>query len=324
MTDASHVLASDSHALDLSFVVETVNVHPGDFSLLNESLARLSRQSLDRNRYEIIVVVDPLVNEQLPLWLADRWPDVRVESTPGFHYYAQKNHGARVARGRLVGFVDSDCLASEAWAASIVDLFNRRADQIGAGQGIYGGFEGVQAKAFAISTFGTCIDDKEVESRSLGASNCAFLRDRLVADPFNEAPFFHGPDVRKYSALKSAGSPTMYCPGAVANHNFEPGLGMLWQRGLNWGYCFVELRRDSADSVKYTRAIRALGPLAPFFLVPAKMILDVRRMVTLRSVMNLTATDLVGCTGLFVLNGFAVGIGAAMSLLRMPVAEKPY
>src|SRR5687768_10448467 len=102
----------------LSVVIETVNTEPGRHDSLDALFRALAAQTLAREEMEFMVVIDPDRHPDLGKYVAATQPQARIATARGRHYYAQKNLGARHARGPLVGFIDSDCLPAATWAAS--------------------------------------------------------------------------------------------------------------------------------------------------------------------------------------------------------------
>ena len=309
----------------LSVVIETVNTEPGRYDPLDALFRALAAQTLRPEEMEFIVVIDPDRHPDLSKYVAATQPQARIVTARGQHYYAQKNLGARHARGPLVGFIDSDCLPAATWAASIVDAFARHDDRLGAVQGtIWSDQKSTLANAFLVSVFGHLQARRERRTPSLAANNCGFRRADLVADPFEEAPVFHGPDVRMVARLAEQGRYVLLVPGAADRHRFLPGWRGFWQRGLYWGYCFLDLRRKARSSVPYARLFQRLGPLAPLALVPAKAAIDLKRLFDRRDDLELSAGQMLRCAVALAFNSLAAGYGAALALLRQPPPPSPY
>jgi hypothetical protein len=302
-------------SVDLSFVVETINLRDeGDFEPLDAALAHVRKQTLSRDRYEVIVVVNPTLQPRLRSHLDTHHPAVRVVEAPGSHYYEQKNVGARAARGEIVGFVDADCEPVPTWGEAVLEIFSRNDDTIGAVQGAYdtpGSDRSAVALHFLLTTFGHQAGRTERVIDSLAASNCAFRRADLLATPFDEKAFFHGPDVRMATAIRVSGRHVLLTPDAANRHDHEPGVAGMLGRGAYWGYCFLRLRHDETDDIHYVRLFRGLGPLAPCALVPMKAARDIRQLVAKRRELSVRPFLAARCAGLMILNAVAVGVGAA-------------
>lgn len=95
-----------------------------------DNLRRCLR-SLDRQRrvefaFEIIVVDNGSV--VLPLDVCNEFADIRLEHEPVPGPGPARNHGANIARGGILAFIDADCVAEPGWAASIVAALKERED----------------------------------------------------------------------------------------------------------------------------------------------------------------------------------------------------
>lgn len=93
-----------------------------------ESLARCLAalapevQALSRAEYEVIVS-DDARSEALASVLAERFPWARWTAGPGAGPAANRNHGARQARGRWLVFTDDDCIPAPGWLAAYARAF---------------------------------------------------------------------------------------------------------------------------------------------------------------------------------------------------------
>ncbi|MCC6744341.1 MAG: glycosyltransferase [Acidobacteria bacterium] len=315
-------------SIDLSFVVETLNLRVAhDYTPLDTALSALSHQTADRARYEILVVVDPAKEPGLRAHLGRDWPGVRVvEVEPGTHYYAMKNAGARAACGRLVGYVDADCSPVSTWADSIVEALTSGQSPPAIAVGSYDtprSGESWIAKAFLITIFGRHAGRTQCATSSFAASNSAVLRERMLSDPFNDHPYFHGPDVEFASRALARGDRIELVPGATSLHDHEPGFAAQHGRGVYWGYCFLRLRRESDVRVPYGALFRRLGKLAPLALIPAKTFIDLRRAFQLRRDLALNPIAIAGVSGLLILNAFSVSLGAMRYEAGLPPPRQP-
>lgn len=94
-------------------------------------LAALTRQSYQRDRYEVIVVDNGSTEDLRPAMPADdRFVLIR-EDKPGS--YAARNAGLEKAAGTILAFTDGDCLPDPRWLDEAVTELSRepRADLIG-------------------------------------------------------------------------------------------------------------------------------------------------------------------------------------------------
>lgn len=313
---------------DLSFVVETLNLRDAhDFTPLDTALTAMHAQTLDRSNFEIIVVVDPSAEPELAGHLGAKWSDVRVlEVPPGTHYYAMKNAGAVAARGAVVGYVDADCQPAPTWAEAMCEVLLRSDDPPAFAVGAYDtprSAESWLARAFLVTIFANQIGQAARRTNSIAASNSAVRRDRIVAEPFREDPFFHGPDVELTTRILGRGDRIVLVPGARNIHDHEPGFASQHGRGVYWGYCFLRLRLEGSPEVKYAKLFRTLGPLAPLAVAPAKALIDIRNLLARRRDLDAGAGATLAVAGLLVLNALSASLGAMRYYAGLPPPRQP-
>ncbi|HEY7911478.1 MAG TPA: glycosyltransferase family 2 protein [Blastocatellia bacterium] len=306
----------------LSIVIETANTPPGDYRELDECLKAFAAQTIPREKFELIIVADPRLHPNLEEHLAIVAPHVRLLEAEGLHYYAQKNFGARAARAGVIAFMDSDCIPAATWAETILDVFARGDEHIGAVQGTVWSERTPLGFAFVITNFGLLQARFERRTTMLTGNNCAFRRDDILSAPFEEASTFHGSEVQMAAEIHRHGRHILLAPGAGNHHHFLPGFKLFLAHGLYWGYCFLKVRRGGAN-VPYGKLFRRIGPLAPLALVPAKAALDIWRMGARKGDLGMSATETIGCAAALLVNSIAVGAGAARAFLRMPPPTTP-
>jgi glycosyltransferase involved in cell wall biosynthesis len=101
----------------ISVVVPTI----GRPTSLQRTLETISRQSLDPDQYEVIVVDD--ASSETYAWLPDRVRLIRRGSRGGPG--GARNTGLAQAVGEFVVFTDDDCLVPHDWLSSFLDAFGR-------------------------------------------------------------------------------------------------------------------------------------------------------------------------------------------------------
>jgi glycosyltransferase involved in cell wall biosynthesis len=97
-----------------------------DWSRLSLCLDSLQNQSYSASDFEIIAVNNnpadlPPADFKLPANCT-----ILTESKPGS--YAARNAALRIAKGQIMGFTDSDCIADIDWITNAVTLFENNAD----------------------------------------------------------------------------------------------------------------------------------------------------------------------------------------------------
>jgi GT2 family glycosyltransferase len=108
------VPTSDAAPLDVSVVIPTYARE----TRLAFALEALATQTLDRERFEVIVVRPPAASG--PFAEAPGDLRVRFQSGPEASRPAQRNHGWRLAAGRLIAFTDDDCRPIASWLEELV------------------------------------------------------------------------------------------------------------------------------------------------------------------------------------------------------------
>lgn len=297
---------------EISIVIETLNYERGDHTLLAAVLQALSRQTVPREAIEVILVADPREHPELETLLPQLDPQARLVSAPGAHYYAQKNRGAEAARGRVVGFIDSDCIPVSTWVATVLNQLGNDSGAPAAVQGTVVTDRSIQGLAFAVTSFGQVQGCRIRDTRMLTGNNCAFRREEFLRAPFDEAPWFHGAEVRKIASIYARGGRVVLDPGAQVCHAFYPGIANFLAFSAYWGWCFLHLRRDPRPEISYAALFNGLGWLAPAVLVPAKMLMDTRRMCQQRKPMRLSWRQFIGATVFLWLMAPAAGYGALL------------
>jgi GT2 family glycosyltransferase len=91
---------------------------------LKECLRSLVRQDVDMGSFEVIVVDDGgyLLNEKIDNEFKKKI-NLRIMSIPHSGLSCARNIGARNAGGKIIAFLDDDCLAEKNWLSTIMKAF---------------------------------------------------------------------------------------------------------------------------------------------------------------------------------------------------------
>src|SRR5580765_5585078 len=111
--------------------------------------------------------------------------ELRIMPASGLHYYELKNFGARLAKGDLVVFLDSDVIPQPNWLVNLVGSFTNPEIQVVGGEA-YIEPEGLVGKTFALFWF---FDRRSTagglsKKQHFWANNVAFRKETILRHPF--------------------------------------------------------------------------------------------------------------------------------------------
>lgn len=191
--------------------------------MLAQCLERLApgRQTLDASDYEVIVSDDGSEStaEQM---IRERFPWARWVPGPGAGPGANRNCGARHARGEWLAFTDDDCLPSPGWLAAY-DAALRP------GVEVYEGKTTCEAGLDLLSEA-----PENLTGGNLWSCNFLIRAERFRAlGGFDPAFSFWCEDMEFAERVRRSGLAMQFLPAAVVDHPPRPRpLG--WRAGARW------------------------------------------------------------------------------------------
>ncbi|MHB1559262.1 MAG: glycosyltransferase family 2 protein [Isosphaeraceae bacterium] len=177
--------------------------------LLARCLDRLAPgvQSLPADRYEVIVSDDG--EPSVERFLAEKYPWVTWCPGPRRGPAANRNSGARRARGEWLAFTDDDCVPEARWLAEFVAA-------------IHGGCHVYEGRTTCVAGLRSPLEQAPVNDTGGCLWSCNFLIRRCVFDRiagFDEGfPFPYMEDADLRDRLVNAGYLFEFVPGAVVDH----------------------------------------------------------------------------------------------------------
>ena len=213
-----------------------------------------------------VLVVDSGTDDTAAI-VARRFPEVRLvkldtQHSPG----AARNVGIAAARGELIGFVDSDCIASPDWAARVLAAHRDPAPVIG----------GVIDLAPPRTTLGTALYVCEFNQWLPGAPpgpmrdipTCCFsLKRRAVEQHGAFRAEGYSSDTAFNWKLARAGEPPLLDPSIRVAQMMTPTLAAFVRKQLMHGRAFARMRvEEERFSTARRLAFAALSPVLPLVL----------------------------------------------------------
>jgi len=234
--------------VDLPFVSVIVPVYD-DVEGLTLCLESLNRQSYDATRYEIIVVDNGCESDISKV--TSVYPAVKLEYEERTGSYAARNKGISVARGDVLAFTDSDCVADSNWLSAGVSTLVQ-AQNIG----LVGGKVDFHYAQPGKPSFWEAYDsiahfDQEtyIEARGFSVTANLFTTRKIIEDVgLFDLEMRSGGDREWSGRVKKAGYRLMYADEAIVFHPARSTFQELLQKS-----------RRTSGGMQYLSASGAMG-----------------------------------------------------------------
>jgi glycosyltransferase involved in cell wall biosynthesis len=234
---------------------------------LPDFLGCLERQTLPRERFEVVVVDDASRDRTAEVARAAGIASVLVLPAWG-GAYAARNAGLRQARGEIVAFTDVDCRPEPAWLEHAVEELERNgADLLG------GHIEvplGSRPTIAELVDFARYLDQERGLEEGGFAVTANLIARRRVVDaigPFIENVISDG-DREWCLRATEAGFRLAYGPSAVVHHEPRRRIRDVARRGFRDGYGLAQMRVHGGRHAERVRRIWA----HPGAYVPGRII----------------------------------------------------
>jgi glycosyltransferase involved in cell wall biosynthesis len=216
------------HSWSVSIVVPVLN----GARTISACIDALLEQDYDKSLYEIIVVDNGSTDDTR--LLVSRYPVTLLREESIRTSYAARNRGAAQARGEIVAFIDSDCVAARDWLRELVAPF--RNDRCGAAAGTIGDATpgtlceefSARIQPFARPTRGNL--------RTLLTANVAIRREVLETLGGFDAQLPTGGDVDLgWRIQRGLGLELLDAPDAEVRHVHRSTLGAVFAQFRRYG-----------------------------------------------------------------------------------------
>jgi mycofactocin system glycosyltransferase len=233
---------------------------------LDECLHSIAAQDYPRERFDVIVIADGMEqNGRRP----SAELDLELLTNPrrqGPSYC--RNRGAAGARGEVLAFLDSDCVAGSSWLSDIAACFAW--DRVGAVGGYVDGYGSKTALERYEKTFSPLNMGKHVlfgadDRANFYVPTCNFFVRKAVYQEVGglREDLHVGEDVDFCWRLRKRGYGLLYLPVGAVKHKHRPRLGKMMGRRVDYGTSEALLYRLHPDKKKIFQA----PPLAAISLI---------------------------------------------------------
>ncbi|MCP4213892.1 MAG: glycosyltransferase [bacterium] len=230
----------------LSIIVPLYN----DTESVTKLLTSLENQNRPRESYEIIVV-DNGSNEKID-HLADRFNIRLLSETDIQSSYAARNKGIQAARGDILCFTDSDCVADEDWLSEGVKaLEENQADLVGGNVVFY-----VSSKKSAAELYDASCNmqmESNVRERGVAITANLFMRKQVVdtMGPFG-CNMISGGDILFTANAVQNGFKLIYCRNSRVTHPARR-FKELMKKAIRVGTGKFDMAARAKNSNQYER-----------------------------------------------------------------------
>lgn len=248
---------------------------------LENCLKSLWNQTYPQNQYEILVVDDGSTDGTGAIVKG-------LKAIKNLKYFYQphrglseaRNLGVKSARGKIVAFIDDDCVADKNWVSLIVKTYRRSSPKVGGigGQVFVGTYKkNIIARAGqAMLNYSVSRHKKGNEVLFLLGSNFSFRKEVLNKIGYFDRDFRTAGDDTEFAwRLVKAGYKLIYEPKIKVEHFQRNTLISFWKQNIEYGtsLCLSKRKHPDLFYVKSGPVINLKRYFEDFFIFPFRMTL---------------------------------------------------
>lgn len=210
-----------------------------DESRILECINALQKQSLARQKYEILVVDNGSTDSTYDILKNVSGIELLQETKPGS--YAARNLGIKHAKGKFLAFTDSDCIANSNWLIELLNIALEK-ENLGLVAGKVRFFEpqGEQIESCAMDFETLFSMDQEANAKCGRAITANWLFSKALAEHYGgfDDDLKSGGDYALSSKISSSGLDVYFAPKAIVLHPARNRVQLIQKRrrvvGGNW------------------------------------------------------------------------------------------
>jgi len=260
----------------VSIVIPTRN----NEKVLEDCLKSLRKQDYPKNRFEIIIADDHSTDKTAAVAKKYGVKIVKSSGPPG----RQRNDAIAAAKGQIIGFIDSDCVAEKSWISKGVSNFTDDNIAIVGGPNfthpndpfiahatgyVFSSRAGSAAMSARYTNRGKAV--KETDETGLISCNM-FMRKKVVDEMKGfETKFFPNEENELMHRVKVAGYRLLYVPNMTVHHHRRSTLKGFFFQSLFYGISRAQLVKEHPRVLKLLHLVPTafvlfllLAPLAAF------------------------------------------------------------
>jgi len=257
--------------IDLPFISVIVPVRNGE-STVRKCIESLLCQDYPRYRYEIIIV-DNGSNDRTSA-IVRSFPVRYLEEKKIKTSYAARNKGIKEAKGSIIAFTDSDCIASVDWLTKGLEGFSDAS--VGC---VAGGIEGYRPRNYVEEY----LCKRKVISQDTGSADLPFSYAKTANAFYAKSVFdrvglfeekwISGGDADLGFRMRlESGHGIKFLHQALVFHRHRSDLSSMFKQGVKWGIGYSLLCKKYRDKIHKRKIRQVIWIFWRLFQISVKLI----------------------------------------------------
>lgn len=241
---------------------------------IRQCLESLYSQELGGDSYEIIVVDSS--EDETPQIIRECFPDIKLVQLQSRAYPGTaRNIAIEQARGGIIAFIDSDCLAAKGWLAGIIKA--HRSDYMAIGGSILNGWEEnrISWTEYFLSASEYFPSAPRRSVRTIPTCNISYKREVFEKYGLFSETLAAFEDVLFNERLVENGQPILFEPGICVHHLYRQSLSQLITRVVGGGRSFRQascIYKTKGWSLARIPFLTPMFPLVKVVLIASRMV----------------------------------------------------